>query len=110
MGTTPVTTTSRGEMRFYLKPEVSSAFPEPLLDEEDVAEPKKKVSLMTIPASRLAVRRFTGFVTDGEVSRQKQVLLQSLELDGEELDVAHGAIVPHVIFQYNPPYTLPVVR
>jgi len=106
--TTPVTTTSRGEMRFYLKPEVSSAFPEPL-SEEDV-EQKKKVTLMTIPASRLAVRRFTGFVTDGEVSRQKQVLLQSLELDGEELDVAHGAIVPHVIFQYNPPYTLPVVR
>jgi len=116
--TTPVTMTSLGEMRFYLKPNgamTTAAFPEPLSDDATATNAatttdSSKVTLMTIPASRLAVRRFTGFVTDGEVSRQKQVLLQSLELDGEELDVAHGAIVPHVIFQYNPPYTLPVVR
>ena len=31
-------------------------------------------------------------------------------MDGVELDVAHGAIVPHVVFQYNPPYTIPIVR
>ncbi|KAL3902532.1 MAG: hypothetical protein SGARI_005791 [Bacillariaceae sp.] len=31
-------------------------------------------------------------------------------MDGVELDVPHGAIVPHVVFQYNPPYTLPIVR
>ena len=97
--TTPVTTTSLGEMRFYL------------------AEPKiplpwkyDDVEIMEIPPARLAVRKFTGFATDGEVARQKDTLLQALEMDGVELDVAHGAIVPHVVFQYNPPYTIPIVR
>jgi hypothetical protein len=31
-------------------------------------------------------------------------------LDSVELDVPHGGTVPHVVFQYNPPYALPVVR
>lgn len=108
--TTPVTTTSLGEMRFYLaSSERHPTFPEPLVEEDDDAP---KVTLLQIPASRLAVRRFTGFVTDGEVSRQKQTLLEELNLDGRnaDIDVPHGSVVPHVIFQYNPPYTLPVVR
>mmetsp|Transcript_11367 Transcript_11367/g.26363 ORF Transcript_11367/g.26363 Transcript_11367/m.26363 type:complete len:228 (-) Transcript_11367:671-1354(-) len=107
--TTPVTTTSLGEMRFYLKGDGVSMFPEPLVD--DNLYDTGSIQLVDIPPARLAVRRFTGFVTDGEVARQKDVLLQSLQLDGTwELDVAHGAIVPHVIFQYNPPYTLPMIR
>jgi len=97
--TTPVTTTSFGEMRFYLaEPEV------PLPLEKD------DVEIMEIPPARLAVRKFTGFATDGEIARQKDTLLQALEMDGVELDVPHGAIVPHVVFQYNPPYTIPIVR
>jgi hypothetical protein len=31
-------------------------------------------------------------------------------MDGVELDVAHGAVVPYAVLQYNPPYTLPIVR
>lgn len=97
--TTPVTTTSLGEMRFFLaEPKI------PLPLETD------KVEIMEIPPARLAVRKFTGFATDGEIARQKDTLLQALEMDGVELDVAHGAIVPHVVFQYNPPYTIPIVR
>lgn len=97
--TTPVTTTSLGEMRFYLaEPQI----PLPM-DNDDV-------EIIEIPPARLAVRKFTGFATDGEVARQKDTLLQALEMDGVELDVPHGAIVPHVVFQYNPPYTLPIVR
>jgi hypothetical protein len=49
-------------------------------------------------------------VTEGEVARQKDTLLSQLEMDGVEIDVPHGAVVPHVIFQYNPPYTIPIVR
>jgi hypothetical protein len=101
--TTPVTTTSSGEMMFYLAPMASGDFPRPLSG--DVS-----VDVMEIPPARLAVRKFTGFVTDGEVARQKDTLLQALEMDGVELDVPHGAVVPHVVFQYNPPYTLPIVR
>jgi hypothetical protein len=97
--TTPVTTTSLGEMRFYL---AEPKIPLPLESDE--------VDIMEIPAARLAVRKFTGFATDGEIARQKDTLLQALEMDGVELDVPHGAIVPHVVFQYNPPYTIPIVR
>ena len=97
--TTPVTTTSSNEMRFYL---ADNTLPQP--------SPDSSVEIIEVPSALLAVRKFTGFVTDGEIARQKDTLLQALEMDGVELDVAHGAVVPYVVFQYNPPYTLPIVR
>ena len=110
--TTPVTTTSLGEMRFFLQRDGSttvSTFPAPLKD--DNLYDTGSIQLVDIPPARLAVRRFTGFVTEGEVKRQKQVLLEALGVDGWELDnVKHGAVVPHMVFQYNPPYTLPMIR
>lgn len=109
--TTPVTTTMAGEMRFYLKTPPGMMAPEPLeQDEGKSVYETGNIVIQTIPAARLAVRRFTGFVTKGEIARQKQVLLAALELDGVELDVPHGQTVGHLIFQYNPPYTLPVLR
>lgn len=112
--TTPVTTTSLGEMRFYLKKDggvtTDAPFPQPLNEEEEGFNDKGTVNIAEIPPSRLAVRRFPGFVTEGEVARQKDALLSSLAVDGIEVDVPHGAVVPHVVFQYNPPYTIPIVR
>jgi len=105
--TTPVTTTSTGEMRFYIKQ--ADRIPTPTL-EADTGSDIETIEIVNVPAALLAVRKFTGFATDGEVARQKDTLLQALETDGVELDVAHGAVVPHVVFQYNPPYTLPMVR
>lgn len=102
--TTPVTTTSTGEMRFYLN--TNDRIPQPNTKEGE----DNDVEIVKIPAALLAIRKFPGFATDGEVARQKDTLLQALEMDGVELDVAHGAVVPHVVFQYNPPYTLPMVR
>jgi len=111
--TTPVTTTSLGEMRFYLKEDgvsPSDTFPEPLSREDGYNE-QGIVKIIEVPRATLAVARFTGFVTEGEVSRQKDALLSILAIDSEyEVDVSHGAVVPHVIFQYNPPYTIPMVR
>lgn len=117
--TTPVTTTSLGEMRFYLKDggvspadgaTATSLFPEPLSREDGYNE-QGIVKIVEVPQAQLAVARFTGFVTEGEVSRQKDALLSTLAIDSEyEVDVSHGAVVPHVIFQYNPPYTIPMVR
>ena len=101
--TTPVATTSLGEMRFYLD-EQTGRIPSP----NGSSQPE--IQIIEIPPARLAVRKFTGFVTDGEIARQKDTLLSALELDDVELDVDHGAVVPHVIFQYNPPYTIPMVR
>ena len=54
--------------------------------------------------------KFTGFATEGEVERQKDALMSSLAIDGIEIDVEHGSIVPHVVLQYNPPYTIPILR
>lgn len=110
--TTPVTTTSVGEMRFFLKRDsytTDSKFPEPLIPEDSFNE-QGAVKIVDIPSARLAVATFTGFVTEGEVKRQKDALLSALSLDGAAIDVPHGAVVPHVIFQYNPPYTIPIVR
>ena len=113
--TTPVTTTSLGEMRFYLKPDGTvitdkPSFPQPLNEKDEGFNEKGKVTITEVPASRLAVRRFTGFVTEGEVARQKDALLSSLAMDGIEVDVPHGRPVPHIVLQYNPPYTVPIVR
>jgi len=103
--TTPVTTTSTGDMRFYLKIASNERIPKPKnTDKVDDLE------IVQIPAAVLAIRKFPGFATDGEVARQKDTLLTALQMDSVELDVAHGAIVPHVVFQYNPPYTLPIIR
>jgi hypothetical protein len=107
--TTPVTTTLSGEMRFYLAEE--GALPDPLeQDSSKSAYETGAISIREIPAARLAVRRFTGFCTDGEIKRQKDTLLSALELDGVALDVPHGQAVGHAVFQYNPPYTIPVMR
>lgn len=107
--TTPVTTTSWGEMRFYLSER--NAIPDPLDDERSSSLYETgSVQILDIPAARLAVKKFTGFVTEGEIARQKDELLSALMMDDVELDVAHGDPVSHVIFQYNPPYTLPIVR
>jgi len=109
--TTPVTTTSTGEMRFYLKvKEGGASFPQPVAENDEIFNEKGSVKIQDIPAATLAVAKFTGFVTEGEVERQKDALLTSLAIDGVEIDVPHASPVPHVIFQYNPPYTLPVLR
>ncbi|GAX11155.1 hypothetical protein FisN_9Hh248 [Fistulifera solaris] len=107
--TTPVTTTMSGEMRFYID---SNNPPDPLeQDESKNVYETDTIRIEEIPPARLAVRRFYGFVTQGEVARQKEALLTALALDGDyELDVPHGQTVKHLIFQYNPPYTIPVVR
>jgi SOUL heme-binding protein len=124
-----VTTTMLGEMRFYIDTKKFGTPPEPFMQQQqqdndatgttkssnsnnniDFVYETGAIFLEQIPPSRLAVRRFSGFCTAGEMARQKQALLAALNLDGVELDVPHGGTVPHVVFQYNPPYALPVVR
>jgi len=111
--TTPVTTTASGEMRFFLSNDDTAVPPAPL--SEDAAQHQYdggKIRLERIPAARLAVRHFAGFATQGEILRQKAALLAALQIDGAmyEIDVPHGQTVGHIIFQYNPPYTLPALR
>jgi hypothetical protein len=109
--TTPVSTTSVGEMRFFLKNGLGSndSFPQPLSPEKELNE-QGAVKIIDVPPARLAVAKFTGFVTEGEVKRQKDTLLSALAMDGVEVDTPHGVKIPHIIYQYNPPYTIPIVR
>jgi SOUL heme-binding protein len=107
--TTPVTTTSWGEMRFYLS--TPKDIPAPLDDlSSGSLYETGAVTILDIPPARLAVKKFTGFVTEGEITRQKDALLSALMMDDVDIDVAHGDPISHVIFQYNPPYTLPILR
>jgi hypothetical protein len=110
--TTPVTTTCSGEMRFYLKEREgrNGRFPEPVAENDEIFNEKGAVKVQEIPPATLAVQKFTGFVTEGEVERQKDALLTCLAIDGVEIDVPHAQPVPHVILQYNPPYTIPILR
>ena len=110
--TTPVTTTSTGEMRFYLKEREgkSKSFPMPVAENDEAFNAKGEVKIQEVPPATLAVAKFTGFVTEGEVSRQKDALMTRLAIDGVEIDVPHASVVPHIIFQYNPPYTIPILR
>jgi len=109
--TTPVTISNWGEMRFYLdtnEPMTPKDHYDNIINNDN--NKNAKVELKKVPAARLAVASFTGFVTDGEVARQKDALLSRLAMDGYVVDVPHGAIIPYLVFQYNPPYTLPMVR
>ena len=115
--TTPVTTTSSGEMRFYLRERNNKgglggvdSFPKPAAENDEIFNEKGTVKILEIPPATLAVAKFTGFVTEGEVARQKDALLTALAIDGVEIDVPHASVVPYVIFQYNPPYTIPILR
>jgi len=109
--TTPVATTSSGEMRFYLRErDGSESFPMPVAENDEVFNEKGSVSVKEIPPATLAVAKFTGFVTEGEVARQKDALMTCLAIDGIEIDVPHASVVPYVMFQYNPPYTIPILR
>lgn len=111
--TTPVATTSTGEMRFYVRPneeDSTKSPPAPLAAEKQKYGERMEVSVISVPAVRVAVTTFPGFVTDGEVARQKDAMLAALSADGVEIDVPHGKQVPHVVLQYNPPYTIPIVR
>jgi len=107
--TTPVSTTSVGEMRFYLQGDSVTDFPQPIEPEGSFNE-QMAVKVIEVPPARVAVAKFTGFVTEGEVARQKDAICSSLALDGIEIDAPHGAVIPHIILQYNPPYTIPIVR
>ena len=118
--TVPITNTGT-ELRFAYLDDSSAAAstsnnasPPTPLEEDAVPEAHLMfdggIRIAPIPAARLAVRRFTGFITAGEVARQKQQLLAALSLDQVDLDLPHGTTVGHLVLEYNPPYTIPVVR
>jgi hypothetical protein len=65
----------------------------------------EEVVLKDLPSEIVAVREFSGLVTEGEISRQKAKLEDALIAAGMIYDSASFKVL-----QYNPPYTLPWVR
>jgi hypothetical protein len=65
------------------------------------------VELATVPARLVAAKFFPGLVTDAEVARQTEALLESLAVDGRYTPVDAGAVS---VLQYNGPFTLPLRR
>lgn len=94
--TTPVITDANS-MSFVL-PRTYDSMSAPIPTSESVI-------LKDLPSEILAVREFSGLVTEGEVSRQKAKLEDALIAAGVVYDSASFKIL-----QYNPPYTLPWVR
>lgn len=62
------------------------------------------MAVLEAPARLVAVRRFPGIATAGEVSREYQKLLNTLAVDGAYEPAQDG---PYSVLQYNPPYTVP---
>jgi hypothetical protein len=65
----------------------------------------ESVILKDLPAETVAVREFTGLVTEGEISRQRAKLEDALLAAGISYDATTFRV-----FQYNPPLTLPWIR
>ena len=65
----------------------------------------ENVQVKDIPSEIIAAREFTGIPTEGEVSRQRAFLEDSLLSDGIMYDN-----LSFKVLQYNPPYTLPWLR
>ncbi len=94
--TTPVIT-NRDTMAFVMPSGISSdSAPKP-------TDPDLKVT--DVPKQLVAVREFTGLVTDKESAKQRAALEDSLLADGVEFDN-----LSFKTLQYNPPYALPWVR
>jgi len=86
---------SPGTMQFVLPSEMSDEPPTPLSDEA--------VNIERIPERFVAVKAFPGLVTEDEVSRQKDALLNALE--GADVNVVNEDEVS--VLQYNSPLTIP---
>jgi len=85
---------SSGTMQFVLPSTMSNDPPTPLTDEA--------VKIARIPERLVAVKAFPGLVTDDEVSRQKEALLNALV--GADVNVINEDEVS--VLQYNSPLTI----
>lgn len=78
--------------------------PEKNADAPPTPEAGSEVTVAAVPARLVAVKAFPGIVTDEEVARQKEALLDALAADGTVIAVDASALS---VLQYNGPQTLP---
>ncbi len=63
------------------------------------------LTIVDVPREIVAVRDFSGLITEGEIKRQKAKLEHALLAQNIDYDPATFKVL-----QYNPPYTLPWMR
>jgi len=93
--TAPTQAGGDGTMAFVLPKKNAAVPPSPLPDSE--------VTIATVAPRVVAAKAFPGLVTDQEVKRQKQALLDALAADGSVVPMDEQVSV----LQYNGPLTLP---
>jgi hypothetical protein len=86
--------------------QASMAFvlPQKYAEEPPTPLPDANVVIQKVPAQLVAAKPFPGIVTDEEVQRQKNDLLQYLAQDGSVEPVDESQII---VLQYNSPLTIP---
>ncbi len=95
--TVPVQSTmSGGVMRFFLPRDVAANGPPAPLD--------RLVRIVTVPAERLAVLRFSGMLRRSNVDEHEQMLLTALSRAGRKPEGAP------FLLTYDAPFTLPFLR
>lgn len=87
--------------------ETSMAFVLPKKNAEEPPQPLagSDVTISEVPARLVAVKAFSGFVTEQEVKRQKTALLEVLAAEGSGVAPVEASEVS--VLQYNSPLTVP---
>lgn len=69
-----------------------------------------RVYVSAKPSSRVAVREFSGFATEGEVARQLLELKAALCKAGLVPQESSDGQDRYQVYQYNSPFTIPILR
>jgi len=93
---TSSTSDSQGSMAFVLPKKYASEPPTPLAGSD--------ITIDKVPARLVAAKPFPGIVTDEEIQRQKEALLEAIMKDGSIEPVDESQVV---VLQYNSPLTIP---
>jgi len=86
----------KGSMAFVLPKKDASEPPTPLAS--------TNITIEKVPARLVATKPFPGIVTDEEVQRQKDALLEAIAADGSLTPVDNNQVT---VLQYNSPLTVP---
>jgi len=94
--TSSTTSDSQGSMAFVLPKKYASEPPAPLTGSDIIID--------KVPARLVAAKPFPGIVTDEEIQRQKEALMEAIMKDGSLVPVDESQVI---VLQYNSPLTVP---
>ena len=97
------TSTNLKKMQFFLPEEYNSI--------QSIPKPTNpNVSIQKIPAATGVVHTFSGTAGDEKTRNKVKALVRQLKQDGLELDEDQVLMQKYSLWQYNPPFTIPIMR